>query len=321
MDAPIPGDECERLQSLYALNLLDQGPNKHFDRFTRLVAQLLEVPISLVSLVDANRQWFGSRFGLDAFETPRCDAFCAHAILDSEVFVVGDARSDERFCDNPLVTGPPAIRFYAGAPIASPTGFRLGTLCAIDNRPRTLDPDQIQGLRDLADMVEREIAFAELALTDHLTGLANRRAFLEAGSRLLGLGQRRNEPVTVLYADIDGLKTVNDELGHGAGDKLLRRSAEAFRKALRESDLVARLGGDEMAVLLYDTDEIGAETVARKLQKAILRENAACTGPGLSISTGAATARPGETLASLVARADCAMYEVKDNGALHTADQ
>ncbi len=187
MEATIPNDEPVRLAALYAMKLLDQGTNENFDRVTRLAAGLFGVPIALVSLVDADRQWFASRVGLDAAETPRCDAFCAHAILRPDVFVVEDARADPRFSDNPLVLGPPNIRFYAGAPISSSDGHLLGTVCVIDSEPRSLDDSQKEALRDLADLAERELQVIGMALTDQRTGLANRRAFVQAGSALVHL--------------------------------------------------------------------------------------------------------------------------------------
>ena len=126
--APLPPDEAERLALLHALALLDSPPEPALDRITRLAARLLNVPIALVSLIDRDRQWFKSRVGLDATETPRDQAFCAHAILQTAPLVVGDATQDPRFLDNPLVTDAPGIRFYAGVPIRTSGGVALGTL-------------------------------------------------------------------------------------------------------------------------------------------------------------------------------------------------
>ena len=190
MEAPLPADEPARLLDLFSLGLLDRDPNERFDRVTRLASCLFDVPIALVSLVDENRQWFASRQGLEATETPRCDAFCAHAILDSQALVIEDAPNDDRFRDNPLVVGEPFIRFYAGAPISSPRGRRLGTLCIIDTTPRTMNLDELRFLRDLADLVETEIGQVGLANGDALTGMANRRGFIDVGTRMLALGQQ-----------------------------------------------------------------------------------------------------------------------------------
>lgn len=157
MEAPIPNNEEERLQALDDLDILDTQPEETFDRITRLAAQVLDTPIALVSLVDKERQWFKSSNGLDAQETPREHAFCSHAILNTEIMVVNDARLDERFVDNPLVQGPPDIRFYAGAPLMLTDDIRLGTLCAIDTRPREITESEAAALRDLAAVVVDEL--------------------------------------------------------------------------------------------------------------------------------------------------------------------
>jgi phosphoribosyl 1,2-cyclic phosphodiesterase/CheY-like chemotaxis protein len=153
-----PANEDQRLQALRRLNVLDTPPEERFDRFTRIASQLFDVPIALVSLVDSDRQWFKSRHGLDAVQTPRDTAFCAHAILGRTVLQVPDALQDARFADNPMVTGPPRVRFYAGAPLAAADGSLVGTLCLIDRRARELDAHHLGLLRDLADLVEAELA-------------------------------------------------------------------------------------------------------------------------------------------------------------------
>ncbi len=154
--APIPANEVERLRALQNLEVLDTLPEEAIDRITRLAARIIDVPIALVSLVDRDRQWFKSKVGLDAPETARDLAFCAHAIMGDDVMVVPDAAADSRFADNPLVTGSPHIRFYAGAPLIISDGIRLGTLCAIDIKPRPLSVEDQIALRDLAAIVVDE---------------------------------------------------------------------------------------------------------------------------------------------------------------------
>jgi len=161
--APKPAGEAERLAALRELSLLDSAPDERFDRLARLAAGLLEVPVSLVSLVDRDRQWFKSRVGTLLTETPRDVSFCAHAILEREPMVVPDALEDERFAHNPIVAGPPHVRFYAGCPLTLPDGHALGTLCVMDTRPRSFSERQLGLLRDLADMVEEELARVQRA--------------------------------------------------------------------------------------------------------------------------------------------------------------
>lgn len=158
MKAPeFTSHEQERLTALEQSGLLDSNPEERFDRLTRIACKMFDVPIALVSLVDRNRQWFKSCQGLAAPQTPRDISFCGHAILHSDVFVIEDTHDDDRFTDNPLVTEAPFIRFYAGAPLHNANGFRLGTLCIIDRKPRSFGKDDQALLRELADCVEREI--------------------------------------------------------------------------------------------------------------------------------------------------------------------
>jgi GAF domain-containing protein len=153
---PHPQEEA-RLAALDTLEILDTLPEAGFDELTRLASQLCGTPIALVSLVDNYRQWFKSRVGLDAPETPRELAFCAHAILGEQLFVVEDAHNDERFHDNPLVTGGPHVRFYAGVPIKGASGLNMGTLCVIDHQPRHLTPEQERALAVLGHQVEAQL--------------------------------------------------------------------------------------------------------------------------------------------------------------------
>ncbi len=156
-NAPLPADEDRRLRALHETGLLDTEPEERFDRFTRIAAALFDVPIALVSLVDKDRQWFKSRQGTDVSQTDRDKAFCAHVILGNDVMQVPDALADDRFADNPLVTGEPRVRFYAGAPLSLGDGSPVGTLCVIDHRARNLDEGQLRLLSDLSKLVEREL--------------------------------------------------------------------------------------------------------------------------------------------------------------------
>lgn len=155
--APLPTDEAQRLAALQRYDLLDSPPEVAFDRLTALVARLLDVPIALVCVVDAERQWFKARVGLDIAETARDQAFCAHAILDDRPLIVADTHHDVRFADNDLVTKDPMIRAYLGAPLITTDGFRLGTLCAIDRRPRQFTADQVDVLRQLSAIAVDEV--------------------------------------------------------------------------------------------------------------------------------------------------------------------
>jgi len=159
--APIPADEDHRLSALRQLLILDTPPEERFDRVVAFASGEFDMPIVLVSLVDSQRQWFKARVGLDACETAREDSFCAHAILRDEILVVADALDDARFHDNPLVTGAPHLRFYAGAPLRLPDGASVGTLCLIDTRPRHLDATDLAILGALRQLVVDELVAHE----------------------------------------------------------------------------------------------------------------------------------------------------------------
>lgn len=205
-----PRDEARRLADLHATGLLDTEPEKAFESIVELTKALLDVPIALVSLVDKDRQWFKAAAGLPARETPRSVSFCAHAIHEPDIFVVEDATFDPRFHDNPLVTGEPFIRFYAGFPLQLPSGYRIGTLCAISPRPReSLDEAGESRLRMLGAM-----ALDAIELRTKRAALARAHATIERyGTLMHSLGR------PVAFADPTGrIETCNAAFALLAGD-------------------------------------------------------------------------------------------------------
>lgn len=159
--ALLPANEAQRLESLRRYEVLDTATEREFDDITLLASHICGTPIAMISLLDADRQWFKSKVGTATNETSRDIAFCAHGILQAEVFVVKDARMDERFSDNPLVTGEAQIRFYAGAPLITPDGQALGMLCVKDRVPRDITPEQRVALEALSRQVVTAIGIAE----------------------------------------------------------------------------------------------------------------------------------------------------------------
>ena len=163
LTAPIPANEEQRLDALRSLNVLDSPPEERFDRITRVATYIFKVPISTVTLVDSDREWFKSCQGLPAKEGERAISFCGHAMLAPDIFIIPDAKADPRFSDNPMVVGSPFIRFYAGVPLSSAEGFRIGTFCIKDHVARELKNEEIKVLKALASWAELELNLHELS--------------------------------------------------------------------------------------------------------------------------------------------------------------
>lgn len=181
--APIPENESDRLASLKKLNILDTPPEERFDRITKLATKVFNVPISTITLVDSNREWYKSVCGLDEKESDRATSFCGHAMLENEILIIPDAKKDPRFSDNPMVVGKPFIRFYVGVPLFSADGARIGTFCVKGNEPREITEEEKEVLKGLAKWTELEINTHNLsmALDKVKQSGALREAFEEAG--------------------------------------------------------------------------------------------------------------------------------------------
>jgi len=203
MNPPVPGNEKRRLEVLWEYEILDTPPEAEFDTLTQLAAQICQVPTAMISLVDSERQWFKARVGTNLTETRREISFCTHAILQPELMVVPDAALDPRFAENPLVTGAPGIRFYAGMPLITSEGCALGTLCVVDYERRELREDQREALRLIAEVVLRRLNahrhLREAGRSSQQTAqLARTTAELETEVHR----RRRAEEETRRYADI-----------------------------------------------------------------------------------------------------------------------
>jgi len=310
----IPHDEATRLATLQSLDILDTPAEERFDRLTRLAKRMFNVPIALVSLVDKNRQWFKSSQGCAMTETPRDISFCGHAILGEDTFMVPDALNDPRFSDNPLVAGAPHIRFYAGCPLKSLDGSKLGTLCILDIVVRELSEDDLTCFQDLAEMAERELAAVQLATLDDLTKISNRRGFIALAQKSLNICFRENLPVSLVFFDLNKFKAINDTFGHSEGDKALTVFAEKMKLSFRGADVFARLGGDEFVVLLSNTSRASAQEIIGRFAQSLTDYNQkAQRGYDILFSEGIVSpdmAQP-ENIESLLEQADASMYKNK----------
>lgn len=310
----IPANEPERLKALRALGILDTPPEERFDRLTRMARRMFNVPIALVTLVDEDRQWFKSNMGLDASETPRSVSFCGHVILQDEIFAIPDATADERFSDNPLVVGDPNIRFYAGCAIRTDDHQKIGTLCIIDREPRTLDSQDLQALHDLATMAEQELSAVKMATMDELTGISNRRGFMELARHSLAMSTRQHLPMVLAFLDLDKFKPINDTFGHAEGDYALKTFADLMKRTFRNSDLIARLGGDEFVVLLTGSSRAASEELMARLEQMAGEHNrVAQRGYDIAFSHGIVEFDPARhhSIEDMLAEGDQTMYRIK----------
>lgn len=311
-------EETARLLALRSYCVLDTGREGRFDDLTALASSICETPVSLVSLVDSNRLFFKSEHGLGVREVPDGGTgFCRYAIRQRDIFEIPDTREDPRFVQHPLVTGAPHVRFYAGAPLITPDGIAVGTLCVIDFRPRKLDARQTEALRILARQVIAQLELNLQAMRDPLTGLYNRRPLEEALHRELLRARRSGSTVGLMAIDLDRFKHVNDSLGHDAGDAVLRTIARELMACVREEDIVCRAGGEEFVVILPGTGEYALRERAELVRRTVEHEAITTfTNPlQVTVSIGLALyPGHGATTTALMRAADAALYQAKGAG-------
>jgi len=321
------GAENRRQAVLDSYGILDTPDERPYDDMIRLAAFFCETPSAMISFLDRDRLWMKATYGVPDREAPRAISFCTHAVLKpDQVMVVPDARRDPRFAENPLVTGGPKIRLYAGAPMISPEGEALGTICVMDQAPRELSTAQVESLQILARQVVGQLELrrnyaaletanaklATLSLTDALTCIPNRRAFNIRIAEEEARARRTGEPLALLLADIDNFKAYNDSFGHQAGDQALHAMAQMLGGGARPYDFTARYGGEEFAVILPRTNLEAAFAVAQRLCHAAARLEIAHRP--LTLSIGVAGLSSDFNAKELIRVADRALYLAKARG-------
>lgn len=314
----VPTNEVGRLAVLQQLAILDTAPEEPFEHVVSLVRSVLGVPIAAVSLVDSDRQWFKARAGLDATETPRSMSFCSHAIEETKPFLIEDALEDVRFSSNPLVTGDPRIRSYAGIPLRTPEGYHVGALCAIDRQPRSFSEAEVAMLTNLARIIEKELELRRIAERDGLTGSLTRRAFSERAMGEIDRFHRHGRPCSVVIMDIDHFKSVNDTYGHEAGDRVLRDVAQLVSTMNRKGDVLGRLGGEEFVILLPETSASEACIAMERVRSSIEAHDVGLTdGQTIGVTASFGIAEMNATITSVdrwLSIADASLYAAKRAG-------
>lgn len=307
-----PKDETKRLATLRSSALIKGAASPALDEITRAARELFRTEMAGMSLVEEQHQFFAAGSELPP-EIGRDHSFCAHTIASDELMVVGDAACDARFAGSPLVTGDAQVRFYAGCPVSTRNGSRVGALCVLGHDPREASEAHLGALRDLGLTLEKEIQSFEAASFDALTGLTNRAGLLALGEEMLSISRSADEGAAVLFVDLDGMKPINDRFGHKAGDQALQDLARILEGNFRASDLVARVGGDDFCVVMAPyTDETETFQVTSRVERAIEAYNQTAGVPWtLGVNFGGARYQPGMQLERLLALADARMAEAR----------
>ena len=329
-----PAREHQRLQALKELDILYLPLEDRFDRITRTLCRLFDVPVAYLSLIDDETQWFKSIHGLDLISTPRSDALCQHTLLEDEYLICEDMTQDPRFADNPYVTGAPYARFYAGYLLKS-REQNVGTLCIVDTKSRTFSEDDLSALADIASWAQTELNLTQIsdaqvqliseldeayqqARIDSLTRLWNQGTIKQILHRAFQRHLLNLTPLSVLMIDADHFKKVNDTYGHTVGDKVLQNIASALRQALRPQDAIGRYGGEEFLIILDDCEPRQAAELAKRILNRVRNLSFTDVAPDLkvtlSIGIAGSSARGLESETDLMDLADQALYRAKNNG-------
>ncbi|MEL7013010.1 MAG: EAL domain-containing protein [Pseudomonadota bacterium] len=310
-------DEAARLEALYRMQILDTKEEEVFDRIPRMITQALGVPMAAIALIDEDRRWFKSVAGGKRGQIPRRDSFCNVTIQKGDPTIVSNTLKDAVFRENVLVKDAPHIRAYLGVPLVTSDGYRIGSVCCVDKKPRDFSHDDIQLMKDMSLIVMEQMEMRTLALFDPLTSARTRRGFCSEAKHRLEHARLTGDKFAVVMLDIDHFKSVNDAYGHSAGDEILTGVGQRVAELLPDDALFGRMGGEEFAVALPGQCEEAALHYAETLRRRIEHPSFETKwGPlQITISVGVAQA-DGLTqgLEELLEQADWALYEAKAKG-------
>ncbi len=332
LERPFANTETLRLADINSLAIFYTPLDARFDRLTRLTQKAINVPVAAIALSHQGKLWFKSVQGWNIHELELGDSFCSRTLSKGEPVIIEDTRLDPEFAHHKLVESQPRFRFYAGHPIRDRSGMAVGTLAVYDCSPRQVTPAEVQALRDLADLAQREFLTAELcdaqaqivakldlarrsAMIDALTRVWNRRAAEELLAFAIEQADRDDTGLAVCMLDVDRFKDINDTAGHQVGDQVLRKVASTLVSNVRDGDAVCRFGGDEFLIILQKTSREEVERITGRIRQRIgefpMRTKSGQISVG--VSAGVALRSPGRKMSSedLIELADQALYRAK----------
>lgn len=335
---PPPKFEQQKAEVSQRYKILSGAEQNDASQAAQIASAAFGVPIVFTALNERYRDRFSCNHGVREKDLERLKGFCSHSNLSNDPFIVENTKDDPYFRDNPAVTNSPNIAFFAGAPLRSPEGIRFGTLCLIDTQPRTFTQTDLDLLVSIATLVANDICIRsagryaildlieaekdkctlyDLAMTDPLTGILNRRAFFRFTEREVHRASRYKLELATLMLDIDHFKKVNDVYGHASGDLVLTTLINTISSNLRKEDLIGRLGGEEFAIVLPETGPERALIVANKLRKVIKKLNFECDKATFNITVSIGISEPIDSdrdIAPALERSDKALYQAKRGG-------
>lgn len=327
-------EEEKRLKAVADLNLLDKPEEERFQRITRLVRRHFQASASSITLIDSNRAFYVARDGLVDRSGPRKASQCNRVVDNKDPLVIKDLSLEAQSDVYKNLVERLDLHFYAGVPILSPDGYAVGALCVMDHIPRRFSRRELESLVDFASIVEDEMQFKRTdvvnrelvsqverlrfrAFVDPLTNVWNRGAIFDVLHRELERSRRSEQALSVCMLDLDRFKSVNDTYGHQAGDEVLQETCVRVRSAVRPYDSIGRYGGEEFLIVYPETNLKQATSQAERVRKAVGEREFQLPGgqsKTITVSLGVAELQADEDIKSVIARADAALYQAKNEG-------